>query len=367
MMRTLVDMKAFAIQYLRNPFGAIFSIGFPLLLLVTLGAVFGQMGDDEVHLLIQDMDGTNTSMEFIEEMNWTAENRSGVFLTYMAKVTDVIKEDGLNEHELTAALIIPAGFESKVDNGTAVELMLVTDRSIDRYGEIDKAVNKAVRTFEEGRSLPDDVVRIRTREVKIDEFVFIDFFLPGIIALAIMLNCLMILSSLMADYWAHGYFKILKTTPLKKWEWILSKLLWYMLIMGASVLLMVVVGVYGLGADATFTPIAVALIVAGIILFSAIGMLIGAWAKNSDTAAGIGNAIGQPMMFLSGIFWDLDSLPEIVGTIAKVFPLTYLGEGLRSTMIDGNDTVALENLAVVLVLAVVFFLIASKVISWKEK
>ena len=40
MSRILADLKAFALQYLRNPFGAAFSIGFPLLLIVVFGAMF---------------------------------------------------------------------------------------------------------------------------------------------------------------------------------------------------------------------------------------------------------------------------------------------------------------------------------------
>jgi ABC-2 type transport system permease protein len=228
-------------------------------------------------------------------------------------------------------------------------------------------VDTTIEAFEGNVNVSDQVVGIETTDFNLEEFIFINFFLPGIIALTIMLNCLMILSSLAAEYWQKGYFKILKTTPLKKSEWIISKLIWYLIIMAVSIFLMLAVGVGVFGADANLTPLAIALILAGILLFSSIGILIGALAKNSDTAAGIGNAVGQPMMFLSGIFWQLDELPEIMGTISKVFPLTYLGEGLRETMIYGNDTIAMQDLGIVVVLAVVFFVIASRFISWKEK
>jgi ABC-2 type transport system permease protein len=90
-------------------------------------------------------------------------------------------------------------------------------------------------------------------------------------------------------------------------------------------------------------------------------------AKNSDLAAGIGNAIGFPMMFLSGIFWRLETFPGAIQALAKVFPLTYLGRGLRETMVNGNNAASINDLAIVIILAVIFFIIASNFISWKEK
>lgn len=367
MSRIMADLKAFAKQYMRNPFGAAFSIGFPLLLLVTFGAMFSPSESPEVHLLIQDLDETSLSAEFIEDMNQSALNQAGSFTNYMAEPTYAINETVVREYELSGALVIPAGFEENALNGTPVSIVLFVDYSSTTDEIIIETADAAIRTFEENSPVFSNVVGIEVVEIDNGEFVFIDFFLPGIIALTIMLNCLMILASLMADYWSHGYFKILKTTPLRKWEWILSKLIWYLIVMGISIFLMLLVGIGVFEADASFTPMAVALILAGVLLFSSIGILIGAWAKNTDTAAGISQAIGQPMMFLSGIFWQLDELPEFVQIIAKALPLTYLGEGLRATMLDGDNTVALENLAVVLVLALAFFVVASRLVSWKEK
>ena len=144
-------------------------------------------------------------------------------------------------------------------------------------------------------------------------------------------------------------------------------MIWYTIIMGISIILMLFTSIVAFEVNISITPISIALILAGILLFSSIGLIIGALAKNSDLAAGIGNAIGFPMMFLSGIFWRLEEMPEVIQLIGKGFPLTYLGEGLRETMIEGNNTAALENLAIVVVLAVIFFIAASKLISWKEK
>ena len=60
-------------------------------------------------------------------------------------------------------------------------------------------------------------------------------------------------------------------------------------------------------------------------------------------------------------------MPQYLQLIAKVMPLTYFNEGLRDTMLYGNNESALLNLAVMAVIAIVFFALASRFMSWKEK
>jgi ABC-2 type transport system permease protein len=369
--RTISDLKAFAIQYLRNPFGAAFAIGFPLVLLLVFGAIFGGTEEQqvpEIHVVVQDLDGTTLSGQFYEAMEETANSHIGSFNIYPTEPDYQMTEDIILEYNLTAALVIPEGFEEDIKNGITVNLTLFADQSTRTYEVILEAVEEAIAAFKNDQAVSSQSIGIETKDIVVGEgFIFIDFLLPGVIAAAVMINCLMILSSLMAAYWAHGYFKILKTTPLKKWEWILSKLIWYTIVMAISVALMLALGIGLFGAHVNITPVSIALILAGTLLFSSVGILIGAWAKNSDTAAGISQVIGQPMLWLSGIFWQLDELPKFIQTISKFLPLTYLGRGLRETMINGNDAAALKDLAVVLGLAVFLFIVASNLISWKEK
>ena len=369
--RTITDLKAFAIQYLRNPFGAAFAIGFPLVLLLVFGAIFGGTEEQqvpEIHVVIQDLDGTDLSGQFFDTMEKIANSRTGSFNIYPTEPDYEMTEDIILEYNLTAAVVIPDGFKANILNRLPFKFTLYADMSTRTYEVILDAVEAAIVAFESNQGVTSEVLGIETKDIVVGEgFIFIDFLLPGVIAAAVMINCLMVLSSLMADYWAHGYFKILKTTPLKKWEWILSKLIWYTFVMAISVVLMLVLGIAVFGSNAQVTPVAIALILAGTLLFSSIGILIGAWAKNSDTAAGISQVVGQPMLWLSGIFWQLDELPGFIQTIAKFLPLTYFGRGLRETMIHGNDAAALKDLALVAGLAVVLFILASNLISWKER
>ena len=54
------------------------------------------------------------------------------------------------------------------------------------------------------------------------------------------------------------------------------------------------------------------------------------------------------MMFLSGIFFSLDFMPDWLQTVARLLPLTYLGDALRQTMVGGVPFATLQFDAVVL-------------------
>ena len=71
-------------------------------------------------------------------------------------------------------------------------------------------------------------------------------------------------------------------------------------------------------------------------------------------------------MFLAGTFFPLDIMPTYLQTIAKVLPLYYVNEGLRDSMIYGEQVSVLYYTGVVFILALVFFLIGVVITKWGE-
>ena len=48
------------------------------------------------------------------------------------------------------------------------------------------------------------------------------------------------------------------------------------------------------------------------------------------------SAVQFPLMFLSGIFFPIATMPDALQTVARLLPLTYLGDALRQVMVDGT-------------------------------
>jgi ABC-2 type transport system permease protein len=134
-----------------------------------------------------------------------------------------------------------------------------------------------------------------------------------------------------------------------------------------SLIVTFLVGKAAFDMSATLTPMAFLLIPAGAFLFVSMGMLFGSAVKDPESAVAIANIIGFPMMFLSGSFFPIESFPMYLQVVAKVMPLTYLNDGLRDTMVNSYDVGALINLGILVAVGIVFAVLASRLMSWKEK
>ena len=133
-----------------------------------------------------------------------------------------------------------------------------------------------------------------------------------------------------------------------------------------SFVLLVLVGVYGFGAHMTITVWLIPFLILGPMLFSALGMLVGTVTKSVETASVLGNIITFPMMFLSGTFFPISTMPEYLRNFAHVLPLFYVVEGLNNVMVYSNITAALVDVAILAVITLVVFVAAAKVFKWRE-
>ena len=99
----------------------------------------------------------------------------------------------------------------------------------------------------------------------------------------------------------------------------------------------------------------------------AIGYAVAAIARNTETAASYANLITFPMMFLSGVFFPLGSMPDWLQPVIRVMPLKYAVEALREPMLYGRGFGAIAgDLAVLLGIFVVAMLFAVRYFRWEE-
>ncbi|MCK4416186.1 MAG: ABC transporter permease, partial [Thermoplasmatales archaeon] len=149
-----------------------------------------------------------------------------------------------------------------------------------------------------------------------------------------------------------------------------AKMLFMLFLSFVSTLVILVVGtlVWGVSLHINLFMIVfmVVIIIATSFLFSGIGMIIGRFVKEEETADMAGGAITFPMMFLAGTFFSLDMMPEFMQSIARILPLYYVNEGLRNAMIYTNVDKTIFNTAIVLIFAAIFFLVGVFVTKWKE-
>ena len=108
--------------------------------------------------------------------------------------------------------------------------------------------------------------------------------------------------------------------------------------------------------------------VVGVICFASLGVALSHAIPNLDAAPAYVNAVFLPMIFISGVFYDENVAPEVIGDIAKVLPLKYLIDGLQGAMVAGEG-VADNALALVMLAAwsAVGIALAIRGFSWEAR
>ena len=89
--------------------------------------------------------------------------------------------------------------------------------------------------------------------------------------------------------------------------------------------------------------------VGGSVMISTFALLAGIWADKWDHLAAVQTFLFMPIVFLSGVFFSLDQLPETGRWLAQFNPLYYVIDGVRHGLTGGGS--ADPAIGVILVLA----------------
>jgi ABC-2 type transport system permease protein len=362
--RILVALKGEIRGFWRSKSTLFFTVAFPLLLILLFGAIFSAQGTGSFDLPIQDLSNSPASHQFIAALNATgAINIKTVNAS--ANLDQYIKDNSPG-----AVLIIPADFQNAFAPGASVnatELVMRLDPTSTSSNTVLSIVSSIANQFNLGIAGGANVITLAHSDITVQKFNYIDFFLPGVIAMTSMTTTIFWMVSIMTRYRTNGIFKKLTTTPITRGEWLASQILMQLIVVWISVAIIIVFGMALFNVHVTLTPLSIAVIMMSGAAFSSLGMVIARFIKEEEGASAAANAITFPMMFLAGIFFPLSMFPSWLASIANVLPLTYVGNALRDSMIYGNEAAATSSALVVLGFFVVLFVAGILSSKWRTE
>jgi ABC-2 type transport system permease protein len=128
-----------------------------------------------------------------------------------------------------------------------------------------------------------------------------------------------------------------------------------------SIVLVIAVVTLGMGG-VNWCLLAVTLLLSAAV-FAALGALVSVAMREVFEAQTVANFFRFPMVFLSGVFTPLDSLPTGLQVVARVLPLTYSVEALRAAFSGASLFDAVLDLTVLAAFAAALFLLAVRVLA----
>jgi ABC-2 type transport system permease protein len=88
-----------------------------------------------------------------------------------------------------------------------------------------------------------------------------------------------------------------------------------------------------------------------LVLFAALGVVVGVYAQTWDQAGFVNNIVILPLSFLGGVFYSVDLLPSPWSEISHVNPIFFLINAIRYGFLGTSDVPVGIALAVTAALA----------------
>lgn len=181
----------------------------------------------------------------------------------------------------------------------------------------------------------------RTHAIPTGRLDYLDFLAPGVLAQSILFTSIFFG---IAIIWERDLGILQKTlvSPAYRSALVLGKALSAgVRAMAQSVLLVAVTLVMGVHLQLSLLPIAgmVLAVLVGAALFSTFSLVIACIVKTRERFMGIGQVLTMPLFFASSAIYPLDIMPPWLRVAARLNPLTYLVDALRSLMLQGATSI----------------------------
>ncbi len=348
-MRPFIAMiKANQKMNVRNRTALFWNLAFPAIFILIFGAIFG--GDPGVEF---DVGLTGEASAYQTGVTRAMEANDAFSVTADPEADEL---EALEEGERDIVMVFGAAAE-----GGLPPVTLYYDEA--EGPNADVALN-VVRQVLLGVAQGESPVQISEQAVTVEEITYMDFFIPGILAMSLMNSGVIGLSTAFVTYRERGILRRIKVTPFRLSSFIMARVIAQLIVAVAQSAILVGLAWTIFDLHLRGNPALILfVIILGALAFLAIGFAISGIAKNTETAASYANLITFPMLFLSGVFFEVDSAPAWLQPITRVLPLSYLVDALRAPMMRGHGLgtiwldvlVLLGTFAVALAIAVRFF------------
>ena len=207
---------------------------------------------------------------------------------------------------------------------------------------------------------------------------FTQYFMAGVIAAGILGASLQNMAISIATERSDGTLKGLAGTPMPKSAFFVGKVVQVLVVTLAIVVILLAIGAgfYDVtlpsGADwLTFVWVAAL----GSAACTLLGIAVSSLARNGRSASATVTPVALVLQFISGVFFLFSQVPNWLQTVAALFPLKWMAQGLRSVFLP--DALAAQEPAgswelgrIALVLAlwcVIGLVLCVSTFRWQER
>ena len=342
-MKTLLGLTVANLKGLTRDRAALFwTFFFPVMFVLLFGVLFSGSGDSKVSVGWVDQDGTQVSAGLRQAF-------ANVPLLSLESGTLEQEKAQMLSGNISAVIVVPAGLQTDVSNKAPVTIELYTDPAKTQTTQVVQGV---VTQIANGFNLQiaggSEVISVSQLTLASTNISTVAYLVPSILAMALMQLGVFAAVPLVQQR-EKGILKRMGATPLSRWKLVASNILLRLIVAALDTVLILGVGIAVFNIQIVGNlALAAGFVFLGAGAFLSLGFMLASFLKTEEQATGVVQVVQMPLMFLSGIFFPFDFMPEFLRSVARFLPLTYLGDGLRQTMVNSTQIAPLALDAAVL-------------------
>ncbi|MEK7570374.1 MAG: ABC transporter permease [Patescibacteria group bacterium] len=352
-------------MFIRNKQALFFTLFMPFIFI----GIFGLIGFDKqqtIDLGIVTSHPSPTTQAFVDALG-----KVSIFELHPG--TEAGERAALQKGERAVVLMIPDDLFPDPAIKTAPKIKDVTILKNVAYEQQAQTAITILNRFFDKTTLDaakaPELFKLDVQDINAKKVRYIDFLLPGIVAMSIMQMAVFSVAFVFTDYKEKGILKRLLATPMKPQDFVAAQVITRLIVAMSQSAILLAVGALVFKSHIYGNPLLILLtVILGGIMFLGLGFTISGLAKTVDAVPAIANIIIFPMLFLSGIFFPTNGMPLLLQHVVKYLPLQPFAHALREIVANGaHFSEVRTDLAWVFGWAVVLVFLAVYTFRFEEK
>lgn len=327
----------------------------------------------------------------LQELNSTLQGMKGTLANYSVQMDEASEkqeektsdiEDSLDDAYSTLSSMQASFGDARKDvddlkallskvEGTMDNMDETLNQALDQTSSVDELISSLQNTVAEQTGKDPEKIAVPLSISVENSYVrnsFVDFIMPQVIAVSLLLSCFLLSSIGFVREKTRKTIVRALLAPGSMRSLVVGKIASIVIISFAQVGIILIVGtlLFGVGLPLNWEMLLFGVFVSSLVLAS-IGMLVGFYTKSESAAIQGCLLLAVPMMFLGNIIFSADLLPQYTQILQALLPLAHVTNIFRVVLItNGNpiiDIVALLSYFVLLVVLLTFTMIRKKDIS----
>lgn len=349
-------------MYFRNVSAVFFTLFIPVMLVVIFGFLSGGDGKGSIKVDLKNYSDSQLARSYVEGVK-----KVDVF---KVKETDeATARDELGKGKIDLEVVVPKEFGQAGPQGPRpAEIKTYFNKAKPANGQTASLIlGQIAASFNSQITHSPQVITLKSEGVTTNNLGYIDFLLPGIMAMSIMQVGIFSVAFGFISYKTSGALRRLQATPTSPANFLAAQSITRLIIGFLQVGILLALGIWLFNMHLVgniFTLLLVATL--GTLMFLAFGFAVAGWARDENQAAPVANLVTFPMLFLSGTFFPRDNFPDYLRTITDYLPLTFVADAMRVISNEGAGlwTVRGDILGIV-IWGIIGYFIANKLFSWE--